>query len=31
MFLKDASYTDRIYRRIIEKMNRKINDPEDTD
>tara|TARA_B110000483_G_scaffold83309_1_gene103406 strand:- start:538 stop:1032 length:495 start_codon:yes stop_codon:yes gene_type:complete len=31
MFSKDASYTDRIYRRIIEKMNRKINDPEDTD
>jgi DNA-binding PadR family transcriptional regulator len=31
MFSKDASFTDKIYKRIIEKMNRKLNDPQDND
>jgi len=31
MFVKDASFTDKIYRRIIEKMNRKTNNPQESD
>lgn len=31
MFSKDASFTDKIYRRIIEKMNTKSNNPKEND